>query len=533
MRLKRYSISCNVSRSRKAVITKIPAFLDHHQETNNGVFFLRKNAFHEEFQKLEFKSHYGKKGSWRIYHIRRELAAAHFRYIIRMQFSPSKDRLPKAAREGTILFDFYAFGGENVQLLKRKIKSCSGYTPEDHVLEEIKQNIDKLLEAYQEEDTYYSSLCTSEASRVLNQLFELGLARYKRGEIFPPYSERYARSQLAIDKVLSPVEIEQANEAQKVINGHSHIEPRTYQTRTGHLSSLNERLETAMDMWDREQKRLAEETRRAELLGALETDVRLRKLVAVCMDVEKEIRTSRQEVEGAHRMFGYTFNLEDYRAVFREFDKLMKEYGLDTYQVRELQEIGRKYITSGGMLPPSTTPYERVEGKFYYADRVHNGFDTFEVKSVGRKYLYTNKGRFLKSSLRHFVTVLPNPDPRSIQDYISNELISLHRSTTVPDAHFKALEEVIVSLSKQLKFRIERRYEYLLEKAGPPEEHKAISIFRNALNYMNLKERASLLKSLAAFSNQPSTEPLLKQIEEMEQELMPYLDLNLLNNSTS
>lgn len=469
----------------------------------------------------------GVKGSWTITHVERNPYLNDFRYSICMSFIPNEDRLPKAGKD-PILFRIYFLNSHSDKQLKVAMKSCSGYTPEPHIVSDVMQHILKIIELFSDEDSYYASQCKTKAADILEDLYLTAINRYKNDEMFPPRSERYANSQLPIEKVLTADEIEVANEAQKVLNGHAYLEAYSYSFQTGHLKKINSDLRDFMWSWDRLKIRTAKANNQLSLKEALDTDIQLRRLVAVALNVVGEIRTSKAYIEISHRMFGYTTNLNDYRNVFSSFSDLMKEYGLETYEVDTLQHIGTDYLAAEGMLPSYRTDHEREEGKFYYGDRVHDGLNFFDIERVGKKFIYTNNQKVLKSKIQHLSHVTAIQNPLTVKDHIQNELIALHRSFCIPEAHLKQFEEVIIQLKLKSQKTFSKRFDYRLHNASSEEQKEAYRVFLNSLEYLRLQESSEHMKFLSTVTRQPVYEQVLQSINEIEQHIEPFIDTKLL-----
>ncbi|WP_268626961.1 hypothetical protein [Paenibacillus alvei] len=451
---------------------------------------LRKNAFDQVWKELlDHREYVGPKGKWTISRLTRTQVHTGFRYALHIDFEANPERIRNC--KDSNWFRIYMYGAEDFKQIKSRIKSASGYTPENYVVESLLDHFKQLHAAYEEQDSYYASGDKKHAEEIIDTWFEVAKSRYMKGEFISLADGHNHSRSPAYEKVLSKEEIQNLIEAYMIMNGHSYVEPMNEFNSSGHLIEFHKKLAQFMGMWDREKDKIQEQMTKKELIEKLDTDVQLRKLVSLALSVEKEKRCKSKDYEIVHRMYGYTNNFEKYREVFSDFIDLMKLYGLKSYQVDFLIEAGKNYMSEGGLLPPVSSQYERAEGVFYCGDRVHDGESSYTVERVGSIYVYVNDGKkVMKKALRHFVEPPYRLDPESVEDFIHNECCFLHQLGTVPEAHLQDLDIVLSRLSRLGCFRktgLRRRYS---KEQLEESKSEAYRIFRAALEGEHLKQGA-------------------------------------------
>lgn len=305
-----------------------------------------------------------KKGTWKAGYVRRQLNSnGSFSFYISLEFVPNMDRLPRASTSNENIFMRQC---EDIKTLKNQIKSYIGYTPEKETIYGVWDRLMHFMKSYEEEDHYYAGQDKAAAQQLMQNLIELAKSRFLAGEEIEDLSGR-KNSKPKMERYLTQEEIQIATEAQKILNGHSNVDPLSVIAKTGHLAVFNKTI-------DEETDRLAklQEFNKARQIQSwhrelLESDVTFRRLVALVLHAKKEIRSGSTEKELAQMLFGYCFSFTDYRdRVLPPFRDLLAKYQLDTYDMYKLVTLGSSYMEEGGMLPVPQPLYFRQDGKIYY-----------------------------------------------------------------------------------------------------------------------------------------------------------------------
>lgn len=431
-------------------------------------------------------------------------------YSLEMRFLANPIRCPKADRhQVTSRLTLYRSFEPS---LKRAIKGAFGYTPDVRVLRDIWKNFNFHCDQILNEDAAYQNACKEPARATLEQLQLLAVERFKQGE-------RQPQKGRALDLYLTKAELKEATEAQKILNGHAHVEYDSFGS--GHLHKFNRRVEAEIDQIQKARELQVREDREQRLMALLDVDVDFRRLVAHALAAANEVRAGALGVELANRLFGYARSLADMQATFPVLKTLMGKYSLDAYEGSYLLYLGQKYLDAGGMLPVVQPEHQREEGRFYYDDWIHIGVEVAQVTRVGTRYVYTNKGRYEKRKARHFeqVTFIPSPD--NLATAVMNERLHLHRCRLIPDAHRKPFWEIIDQLmrKKNWSFNPSRLYERRISKASGVVK-EAMQLFLDGLRLGELRKSASHLELLHAVSPQQDLEPIRTEIRELEQRLV-------------
>lgn len=441
------------------------------------------------------------------------------KYSMSLYFQADLNRLPKASPY-PITVSIYLYHTSTKTQLKDWIKSYIGYVPEKHTISEIWNHFSRLRNAYDEEDEYYSRADREHAEAQLDHLYSVAVDRIHQEEQVISESERFYRNRMTYEKYLTKEEQSVAEEAQKILNGHSYVEPMSSTARTGHLMELNKRLNDAVRAYHHRKAMQREESLKNRLLTALDTDVVLRRAVAVVLECKKEIRTSDYLTEFGHRMFGYTSSLDEYRSnVFPKVESFSASYGMESIELRYLVAVGEQYLENGGMLPPAHADHERNPEKFYFNDYVHNGHLVRKIRRVGRRYLYFDGGYTgVKSEYMHFEKA-PYKEPVTLEDSIYNEMARLHNIRYIPNAHLLPFEDVlkILSTRKQGFQPVRIMYRNKALKEPNPFKRNAYETIFAGLECLYLAEQMENLKALSYVSKQASLEQLREEFNRIRE----------------
>ncbi|MFM9280921.1 hypothetical protein [Paenibacillus jiagnxiensis] len=480
----------------------------------------RQHAYKEEIKRLEMVTVPDRKGTWSAGHLSRYIYTLQGRvqFSLTVYFKVNLERFPKANPHNDMA-TVYLFIGDTTTQLKRRIKVTLGYTPETSTVSELWEHFNRLRRAYEEEDAYYASQDKEQAKAVLDELYETAKQRIERGEAVAVASDYKRDRRLPYERYLTPKEIWRAAEAQCVLNGCSFQEPMTIIARTGHLAEFNRRIDEALESW--KARNTSEEQRKQtqDFLHLLEVDVQFRKLAANLLDASREIRTADYRVELAHRYFGFTDSLDDYRIkALKPLDELLLPYGLESFTLYKLFPVIEQYLEGGGVLPPPSALQERHPDRFYYDDRVHNGASTFRVLGVGHVYVYLDRGeREKKKRLSHYAKAPYVQDPASVEDFVSNELARLNNQLKVPNAHLKEFEYVIRQLGKgrHTATKLRMLYKMRMMRATVPEERRAMELFRDGFRCLELGQQVENLRQLTGIGHQPALVPAEEELESL------------------
>ncbi|BFH18266.1 hypothetical protein J6TS7_53420 [Paenibacillus dendritiformis] len=354
----------------------------------------RKDAHNQEYQLMGEKTFLDWKGKWKISHVSR---TARDRYSICLFFWPnSKAGLKETWFSGGSVFSKDDTG---INEFKKYIKNNTRYTPTKNVLNQLYEHFDLLRNAYLEEDYFYASQDKSKAIEALEGYFQMALQRYIQKEILPKLYRSHRQTNY--EKYLTPEEQKGVTEAFKILNGHAYVEPDdTGYWGKGHTRDFRRKLDDEIQKLEDKRKEEEYQVKRKRHMSLLDTDTDFRRFVAHAMAAAKEKR-SRDEVELAHRLYGYTKDLDAYRKVYQQLSQMMKKFGLETFHARYLVELGYEYITNGGMLPVVAPEHERNKEDLYFDDYVTYGQLHRRVTRVGRKYIYVDGGyRWEKENVR-------------------------------------------------------------------------------------------------------------------------------------
>ncbi|MFB5678837.1 hypothetical protein [Paenibacillus terreus] len=480
----------------------------------------RQHAYQEEIKQMEMVTVKDRKGTWSASHLGRYIYTLQGRvqFSLTIYFKVNLERFPRANPHNDMA-TVYLFVGDTSTQLKRRIKAILGYTPEPGTVSELWDHFNRLRRAYEEEDAFYASQDKEQAEAVLDELYETAKQRIERGEMV---MVGYRRDRtLPYERYLTPEEIRRAAEAQCVLNASSFQEPMTIIARTGHLAEFNRRIDDALESWKARNTAEEQHKQTEDFLHLLEVDVQFRKLAANLLDASKEIRTADYRVELAHRYFGFTDSLDDYRIkALKPLDELLLPYGLDSFTLYKLIPIIEQYLEAGGILPPPSALHERLPDRFYYDDRVHNGASTFRVTGVGHIYVYLDRGkREMKKRLSHYAKAPYVEDPASVEDFVSNELAVLNNQLKVPNAHLKEFEYVIRQLGegRQAATKFRKLYNMRMMRAVAPEERGAMELFRDGFRCLELGEQVENLRQLSGISHQAALVPAVEELESLKE----------------
>jgi len=420
------------------------------------------------------------KGTWTIGHVGRAryLPECRHHYTVSIRFRPNLCRLPKASPWGETGSVFMR-GCEDAETMKRRIKDAIGYTPSCDVMQHLWRHFVALRDAYEAEDGFYASQDREKSRQLLNDLEDLAVSRFERGEEARPPRHRFDVNRPPKLVYLTEMEYRQAVEAQKVLNGHAYVEPFSPIGRSGHLTEFNERIQRRIEAIQRRRDLAEKEEKRRRLRGLLDTDPQFRRLVANAMSAAKESRAGSTEYELAYRYFGYASSLDEYRKINRQFSELMARYGLETYDAGLLVSLGREYLADGEMLPAPAAPYERPEG-YFYQDWICAGNRFYQVTRVGRLYVYVAGDRLLKSEVRPFIWKEP-PEVNSLEAAIYDHLVWLHNAKFVPYAYERDPADVVKVLMLIWQRLIFSAYQRRIQNEKDPLKKQAAQMFFDAI----------------------------------------------------
>lgn len=478
----------------------------------------RKNAVEEEHKRLGEVPITDKKGTWTVSYLRRtkyETNGNHA-YHLDLKFKANLNTLPLASRwdeTGTV----FIRDQDEIKNLKTRIKTELQYTPEHNTLLDLWDYFITMRDAYQEEDRFYEMADKTAAAHRLEELISLAIERGKAGEVVAPIG-RFSNGQLVYERYLTSGEIEEAIEVQKVLNGNSYEEFTSYGNQTGHLASLNKQIQRALDLWATEQKIQREKALDEKLMDLLEIDVNFRKIVANAIMASTEIRSTNTDMELAYRLTGYAKNIDEYREKMGKFEEIMKQYGLNTYDGRRLAQLGRRYLEKDGMLPVAIPNFYREDEKFFYGDRVHNGYVVEKIRSVGVKFVHLDNGvKWTKRGASHLQRVQMIAEPDSIEDFLFNELGRLNNLAMVPNAPDKSIEDVCRALDRSYRSqRIRQEYSRRLENAAVPEQKAALERIHDGLVMLNIVKRLDSLKTLAKYSGMEAYNQAFEEFRQLQ-----------------
>ncbi|MEN1990295.1 hypothetical protein [Paenibacillus hubeiensis] len=481
------------------------------------------NAYEHRYKELETTVYYDRKGTWRPGHLTRTIhtPGAEPKYILSLWFTPNLKVLPKVKYSGEMVYNVHYVEGIGLSRLKSWIKTAVGYVPEQTTVIGLLRYIEGLINAYRDEDSFYANQDQAAAAEVLNKLTQVAVQRLKVNEII--HENKHNRSQPMYITYLTDEEINWATEAQKVMNGHSYVEPFTSIGQQGHLYEFNNRLETIGRRWEEEQRAIQDEQLNEKLLNLLEVDVVLRRLVASALEVKKEKYNTDYEVELVHRLYGYTHRFEHYRSKLEPFYNLLESYGIQRHDSRKLLVVGERYVAAEGMLPPAGKTFEREEGTIYYGDRVHDGTSFFQVESVGHKYVYMRYGeKRLRRSVRHALKVMLLPDPKSLEEFLFNEKAQLHNGSIIPEAHSLDLGTLISKLNQVPNMSLLNLQKRLAKRKDQVSGHhkQAILVLLEGIELVQLRTRAQYVRGLAQVSHQDPA--IFERLDELESKFRIY-----------
>jgi len=463
------------------------------------------------------------KGEWTFTHVlRHQRTEGGSTFYLYLSLRPLARKQPAAGEtirsDSVVLYD-----REDLNKLKERIRECLKYTPVPHTMWQIWTRFKALQAAYEEEDSAYAGMDQDEAKRTLARLHARAIERYSSGEVLNPRSP-------VQEKYLTTEEHAEAVEAQKVMNGHSFVARADRFGQNGHLSMFGQALQADIEKMQADRDREQRITLERQLREKLEHDVPFRSLVAHALAASQEIRAGSLDTELAHRLFGYTQQLEAYQRVYRQYDELIRSYGLGAYEARRLVQLGRSYQESGELLPVVQAPYERREGQFYFGDIIHDGERVFEVQRVGRQFVYLNKNRRMKKQqLAHFEPADPIAAPQDLNGFLFNEGIRYHNLKWIPNAQHMPIFQVVRLLAEHFQtfhklIGLLRRKAERLEAAG---ERHAILVMVKVAQIMNLKEQMVGYRRYAHMDWQRAAyvtakEELTQRIEELKSVYAKY-----------
>lgn len=327
------------------------------------------------------------KGLWQITGIRREKVNE---FIIWLWFTPAAGlKLAKTQPWATQCL-VYAWSDTTINRLKSSIRKEAGYTPAATTLQRLFDQLEAMRSAFQEEDRRAALGDPAAAQRQLDLLLQTALNRYRQQESFPPAYR--AQRQTAFDRYLSAKEQEEVRECLYMINGS------TFAESDSRFGGLTLPFRQQLDDEIRELKFQAE-ARAAAVTAArqralLETDPTFRRLAAQILQARGS------ETELTYRLFGYRQSLDDYRDALQQLDDLLAPYGCNSLTLYRLAAVIRKYVAEGNLLPAVQPVYERQPGQLYYYDHINTNGRSCQVLQVGRRYVYTDAGRFPLSAVQ-------------------------------------------------------------------------------------------------------------------------------------
>ncbi len=461
----------------------------------------RKDAYKCVYEAIGEETFTDRKGAWTAEAvIRKTHSDREDVYDFYVRFKADPKAAPKAACPFSHkTLRVFLRSTEGIEQLKHRIRSEAGYTPATATVTKLWDHFWKLHEAYREEDRAYAEADKAAAAAVLDALFEKAVARANAGECFVS-EDRLHYSRLAIERYLTREEQDEAQEAQKVLNGHAHVEYMSQYGRSGHLVAFNQRIEEEVERLNKIRERVAYQDREQKLMGMLESDVPFRKLVAHAVAASKVRRSKHVEYELAQRLFGYVRNLDEYRKIYRMIDETLRTFELASYEASKLVELGRQYLKEGGMLPAVTAPFERDPNKHYFGDIVHNGRAFYEVAKAGQQYIYLSGGQRLeKKDVFAFEPADPIEQPQTFADFLYNEGVRMHNIQLLPQAYLLSVSELARRLWVQTHRPREllRIYQTKQEKETAPQKKAAYQRILDELRMIQLGEQIDSLKGLA------------------------------------
>ncbi|MFD0591040.1 hypothetical protein ACFQZE_23880 [Paenibacillus sp. GCM10027627] len=328
------------------------------------------------------------KGGWCISGLYRTLRHGRPEYEARVTFNPGPDTRIKC-RESKYGYAYY----DESRYWKRRVKAAIGYIPSNDTLSAMIDYLELLKAAYEEEDQYYAAQDKAAASKRVEEIFELAMARYGLGQSMKSHaSDKMKR---LLEEYVTAEERLELHELYKIQNGSSYLEDvRPFMVRL--CNAVRE------EMSKREQQ--AKRDRSLWLRQRLEVDVSLRHLVAHvhAAAIHKYRGYDHWSLfrETAYQLFGYAKNQNDYRDRAGQLTERLSPYQLKDYEINELLRIGKEYIQDGGQLPIVEVPFNRSAEDYYYGDAVLWGGKSYSINRIGRKYLYLSGGsRILKPKL--------------------------------------------------------------------------------------------------------------------------------------
>lgn len=473
----------------------------------------RKDAVQAEYSKQSEIIFKDRKGTWKAGFVWRNMKnSKHIHFEIQLAFIPNLERLPCADPAGYSDLVFMR-QDDDILRLKKRIKSYIGYTPDKETIYVIWDRLGDYKKHYAEEDRFYAS-CDKEAAKlIMKGLIETATGRFQAGK------EIEILTDTQMERFLTRSEIEEASEAQKVLNGFSYVDANT------HLQTFNQTIDNECT-WLKNLKEKEEELKRKDWhQELLETNVAFRRFVALVLHAKKEIRSNNLEHEVAQSLFGYCSSFYDYRDhVLPHFRDLMSLYRLQTYEIHKLLVLGNEYVQEGGILPIPMVASFRVEGKFYYGDYIHDGIDGYVIESVRLKYVYTKHKQLLKTSVKYYEYIPYIENPTSTEEHLQNERIQLNNFRSIPNAHLLSLDEIIHRISSKRKTyrRLPCPYAKRIENERDPLKREALQYLSDGLRVIELRKQLNNLKPpLHTQSIQESYNRVFQELESTEKRL-PY-----------
>jgi len=333
-------------------------------------------------------------GIWRIHHVVRVSNTPYgpFQYVSHVTFRKHGDDLSR------VFYAHIKYSDITEDGILNAVRQAVGYTPSVQVVEAFLTYIRQLIAAWEEEDNYYKARDKDQAALRLQNIIATALERVTRGEEVPVNRVDPKWGRPAFDLYLTSEEQELAREAQKELNGSAHEVPDTVPLRE-HLADFKKRLAAACKDKNLQINNETLIKRRQRLLELLETDVELRRLVALALVASKDIRGGGLSYELPHRLFGYTHDGNAYHQALIKLADLLKNYEIELPDVHELILVGSEYMANGGILPVAVPSFSRLEGAFAYGDRIIANGHTDKVKKVGAHYIYGEKGDHWEKTL--------------------------------------------------------------------------------------------------------------------------------------
>lgn len=484
----------------KHVIDKLNG--QHKDGLPNHEPMARHNAVDETHKELGEKKFQDSKGEWSIGHVSRtthdEKKGHEYNAYIKHEKAAGLTGGTPFGMTGGVLMRH----DEGIDTLKRRIKDKSGYTPDRATLEGIMEHINKLKDAYGEQDRHYAGSDKADHQKTVEDLYNTALERAKAGGKpgidESPYLQRSSNVKEHM-KYLTKAEQEKLREAQKHLRGNSQ-----YDTTDDHIGHNDEKF--GMDtlhgfnrkLWSERvahEKKLEEEAKakkKAGHLAKLDTDPEFRKLAAHALAASKEGRAGETDRELGHRLFGYATTQDKSNEHWGKVREMLDKHGIDKFNgAAHLAGLAKEYEKNGGTLPGVAAPHERDGDKLYYGDKVTNGFHSGKVNKLGQKYVHVDSGQdrqWDKNSVEHHISADKNKDASTPEEHAENVMRMFHNTGSVIHGHRMTLESAVRRLI-QKHHNLSSITGTLQRRAGNiPEEKEGIQLILNEIRRHQLPE---------------------------------------------